>query len=225
MANYSGAYTPRPKCAETRVYNEEHYAKHKDECYKSHDLYFWEGVKDNRATLIADSVFKWVREVMHLQVQSVPGMNLSGAEQKVTSGELKTGGFDLIILSVGGNDLEKKTIDYIMQKYRAIIRYLQEADGIGRIAFSMIIPREGDVAFEKKRCDVNSLLKRMCKDLAIPFLQPMKGVSLDQAKGMGIYNRDNIHLNKHGVIKMIDFFKGAVAAHLINTPGQRKQEK
>jgi hypothetical protein len=158
-------------------------------------------------------------------VQSVPGLSLSDALAKLTTGELKTTSFELIIIAVGGNDLDSKDIGYIMQKYRDIMRLLQETPGLGKLAFSMIVPRSGTMAFDKKRCDVNSFLKRMCKDLAITYIEPMKGVTFDQMKKSDLFNKDNIHLNKAGVEKMKSFYTGAVAAHLIGTPGQRKSKK
>ena len=55
--------------------------KHQEEmggkiCALQHDIFHWGGRLGNEVTLIADSICKWVQDVPHLEVQSIPGVTL-----------------------------------------------------------------------------------------------------------------------------------------------------
>ena len=217
-----GIYPPKPPCRESSIYDDAHFDKHGPDCRKKHYLYKWKGVKDERATLIADSLCKWLRAVPHLTVQSVPGLNLSSAMDKICLGELEVDRFELAILAIGSNDLEGKSIDYVVKETRELIRHVQQTYPHVKIAVSNIIPRTG-MSCEKKRVDINSLIKRICKDLGIPYLAPFKSVLANKLQESGLYAHDNIHLSDDGIVKLKSFYIGAAAAHLIGTPGQRKK--
>ena len=212
---------PKPPCTESPIYNDAHYEKHGADCRKKHYLYRWQGVKDDRATLIADSLCKWIRQVPHLLVQSVPGLNLASALEKIQLGHLKVANFDLVILATGSNDLESKDIGYVVTKTREIIRYIQHTYPNVKLAITNIIPRTG-MSCEKKRIDINALIKRICKDLGIPYLTPFKNVPASGLQQSGLYAEDNIHLTDTGIIQLKSYLTGATAAHLIGTPGQRE---
>jgi lysophospholipase L1-like esterase len=163
-----------------------------------------------------------VRQVPHLTVQSVPGLTLAKAFESMCLGKLNVDKFELVLVSVGSNDMEGKDIDYVVTRTRAIIRYMQQAHPRIKLAISTIIPRTG-MSCEKKRVDINSFIKRICKDLGIPYLTPLKNVLASQLQASGLYALDNIHLNDNGVSELRSFYIGATAAHLINTPGQKSR--
>jgi lysophospholipase L1-like esterase len=154
-------------------------------------------------------------------VQSVPGLNLASALEKMRRGVLSVSNFELVILAVGSNDLEEKDIDYVVTRTREIIRFMQQSHPSIKLAISTIIPRTG-MSCEKKRNDINFFIKKICKDLGIPYLTPLKSVLASNLQQSGLYAEDNIHLSDNGIIQLQSYFTGAAAAHLIGTPGQRK---
>jgi lysophospholipase L1-like esterase len=146
---------------------------------------------------------------------------LASALEKIQLGHLKVANFDLVILATGSNDLESKDIGYVVTKTREIIRYIQHTYPNVKLAITNIIPRTG-MSCEKKRIDINALIKRICKDLGIPYLTPFKNVPASGLQQSGLYAEDNIHLTDTGIIQLKSYLTGATAAHLIGTPGQRE---
>jgi hypothetical protein len=184
-------------------------------CKFRHTMYSWEGAGDNRVGLLADSICKWIRNVPHLNVQSVPGLHLSTALQKIREGAFKIQNFEALILSIGSNDLSKSPMK-ILNEMRALVTCLRTLVPDTKLGICLIIPRPSD---PKRRADenrrkTNALIKAMCKRQGIVFLDSYKGVCTNKRFDLSLYANDFTHLNWRGINRMRTYMRGAAATML-----------
>ena len=176
-------------CPDSDVYDEAHVkVKGGLDCMYSHKLHHWPGLEDSRVGLLADSLMKWVMNVVHLDVQSISGLTLSVGLEKMVSGFLNIYGFDCLLVSIGTNDFENGYADKllpsevtakILGKNMAIIKYLRDTVPLTKLAISTILPRPKDppnmVADLEK---VNLALYELCKSQNVVYVNTFKGVSI-----------------------------------------------
>lgn len=207
-------------CPKSPRYDEEHIRQVGDDCLYKHTIYAWQGALDSRACLLSDSICKWFQGIPHLDIRAIPSLTLAPALEKITSGILTTSNYDAILIHIGGNDISNKklTPNDIMRNMEAIIDHIKSTTPQTRIGICFLIPRLNDSAAElKKRHDTNCLLRKLCKQHKIAFLNVFKGVSYKNVLDKSRYAKDDIHLNGRGIGKMIEYFWGATAAILSGT--------
>jgi hypothetical protein len=155
------------------------------------------------------------RDVPHLQVQAYPGLKLASAFIKMCSMEIRTSGFDGIIIHLATNDFSAgMSGEDIVEKMGAIVTYIRQLPPITPIAISAILPRPQDKCpkKEKRRLEVNSLLKKFCKNRHLMYTETSRCVSTSNVADLKYYADDKLHLNKLGIIKLGVHFKGVAAA-------------
>ena len=108
------------------VYNEEHFNRFGYRCKFMHELFHWQGITDNKVSLISDSICKWTNEIPHMEIQACPGLTLSGALTKITSGKLEIQNFHGLVFHVGTNNVIKSTPEQIGQAMGEIVDYVKE---------------------------------------------------------------------------------------------------
>ena len=203
-------------CPKSTTYDRAHEILVGDKpCLYKHFLYHWEGRYDNKVVLISDSICKWVRDIPHLEIFAVPGMNLSSAFIKMCSLELKTTRFDGLILHCGTNDFsEGMSGDDIVEKLGAIVTYLRQLPPITPIAISAILPRPQDKCpkKEKHRLKVNSAIKSFCKKRSLMYTESSKCVSTNNVADLQFYAHDRLHMNRARITKLGIHFKGVASA-------------
>ena len=144
------SYTPVAPtfCRVSRVFNERHlditgfYCKHK------HKIYRWRGKQAgpiSPATVIGDSLVKWVRGVNFTQTQSIPGLNISKAIDRIKDLTLTVNRYQLIILMLATNDMQKYMPKAIVAKLADLIELIKKKNPTARIACNAIIQRPVDI--------------------------------------------------------------------------------
>jgi hypothetical protein len=67
-------------------------------------MYRWRGTHGSFATVLGDSLTKWVRGIRYTDVQSIPGVNLQRAVQKIHDHTLFISNYRLVFLFIGTNN-------------------------------------------------------------------------------------------------------------------------
>jgi hypothetical protein len=206
----------RIPCAVSKVYDEEHLEKYGMKCNRGHEMFHWQGRKSNRVGLIGDSLTKWMKGIPHLEVQSLPGLTLSKALQKMKNGEIKTSGFRAILIFIATNDLRRNSVFKIAKMMQEIVTFLRTEHPQTRLGVSLIIPRPKDTKpwQEEKRRKVNACFKKMCRIHNLAFMNSYKGVCINDVFDETLYALDKIHLNRRGVANMKEYLAGVAAAML-----------
>jgi hypothetical protein len=214
-------------CPVSSVYDQKHYDKYDFRCRFKHSVFHWEGTVDNQIGLISDSIFKWVNDTPHVELQAFPGMTLESAFDKLVAGQVKISGFHGIILHLGTNSLHTHDPSTIGDLMLDIIFFLQHVVPFTRLGVSMIIPRPKDPQdFDKKRRIVNSVLKKLCKTMGLTYFRSYKGVTTNNKFDKGLYANDKLHLKLQGIRTMRRFLRGAAVTMLDDIPkGTRSQDQ
>ena len=202
-------------CPISTTYDEAHAYRFGNNCDYKHNFYHWQGLVDNRVGLIGDSLVKYIRGVRHLEIQSVPGLNLGRALEMMTTGELRIVNFEVLVLMIGTNDLGSCYMT-ICRKMNEILRFLQYVIPATKLAVGLILPRPGDTGIhdDEHRRRVNSELRFLCKDRGVVFLNTYIGVTSYGIFDTTLYARDMLHLNWRGVQRMGMYLKGAAGTLL-----------
>ena len=202
-------------CPFSTTYDEAHAYRYGFNCDYKHLFFHWQGLVDNRVGLIGDSLVKYIKGVRHLEIQSVPGLTLSGALEMMTTGALKIGNFEALIVMAGTNDLGSHYM-VTCRKMAEIIRFLKCVIPQTKLAVGMILPRPVDQMIEQDehRRRTNSEIRFLCKDLGVAFLNTYIGVTTDGIFDTTLYARDMLHLNWRGTQRMGMYLKGAAGTLL-----------
>ena len=167
-------------------------------------------------TIISDSMAKLVDNIRYTTVQSFPGINITGLQQKIRFKKASIN-YKYTILLVGTNNIDdrSRTVDEIMSYYNDLITTIKSRSST-RIIVSAIIPRPCDLKidpFEQRVKDMNKELKKMCTRRHLQFLHTFR-IFLHNNKPIRSYyavNDRGLHLNLEGVRRLRRFFVNTVA--------------
>ena len=158
-------------------------------------------------------MFKWLKDIPHLEIKAFPGLNLTTAFLELVNGRARVEGYDGVIISCGTNEIPYSDKATIVQKMCAIINYLKHAFRQIKIAITMILPRPADQneADHIKLHEVNNLLRALCKRERITFMKSVKGISTNWQVDLRNFAFDKLHLNRRGIMNMRRYMIGATA--------------
>lgn len=165
-------------------------------------------------TLISDSLCKYINQTNQIHVQGFPGVNLSGLRWKIGLGKVRLNEFKIIILHVGTNDVQLKSVSEIVELYHKLIisvRNLASCRAV--IAVSAIIPRPTDECrYGLKRKIINKELCKLAKICNCTFLRTYSVFENSKTKIpiTKLYAKDGLHLNCRGIHVMKKFIVGNV---------------
>ena len=114
----------RIPCPSSKTYDRAHMLENGLACKYKHCYYHWHGVTDDRVVLVGDSIFKWVKDVAHLEIKAYPGLDLLNAFVKMCSGEASLVGHAGLVLAAGGNNIQGNDVFTILKKFRACFTML-----------------------------------------------------------------------------------------------------
>ena len=213
-------------CPSSEVYNNHHNSIFGNGCGYKHLLYSWEGRIDNQATLISDSMCKWVNKLPHTHVQAIPGLSLISTLDHLRKGTLQIRYCNVIILHVGTNCVWSDTPEAFKHQLEEIIDYIRRNSNVKRIGLSSILPRPRDIThpdIEIKRRQLNTVMCKLCaKQINMLYMRSWKAVTILNQTDQKCYARDRIHLNFEGIIRMRRYMRGA-SANLLDLCRPRAQ--
>jgi lysophospholipase L1-like esterase len=141
----AGAFKPPTYCHVSRVFDERHLRASGSFCRHKHTLFRWKGKLNSNATLLSDSLAKWVKNVRFTDIQAIPGLNLQRAYEKVKDNTLNVSNYRLILLLVGTNDAVKSQPEVIAQEAEKLINLITEKNPDAKIAFNGLLYRPQDI--------------------------------------------------------------------------------
>jgi lysophospholipase L1-like esterase len=108
-------------------------------------MYRWQAIKANMATVIGDSLSKWIRGINFTDIQSIPGLTISKAMDRINDLTLTVNKYQLIHLMLGTNDLQRNMPRGIAEKMSELIDLIRKRNPTARIAVNAIISRPKDI--------------------------------------------------------------------------------
>ena len=155
--SYRGTYNP-PKqtgfCSVNEVFNEDHLDKSGFWCKQKHIMYHWTAHTSSDATIIGDSLLKWVRGLKYTDTQATPGLTLSWAFDRLQQGIIDVSKYQIVLLLIGTNDLDSSTPSDIGEKMLDILNLIKRINPQARLAVCGLLYRPQD--FEKDMAIINS---------------------------------------------------------------------
>ena len=207
------------------------------DCRKKHKIYKWVARIECKATIIADSLCKWVKDTAYIDVQSIPGLNLSTALHRLKRGLLCCQDYEYVLVHLSTNDLEYYYPDQIVYMLNTLIVYIKRQSPFTTIGISSILPRPKDGnEMHDHRIETNNLIKQYCDTHGCTMLQswrcvirppvfrgsgltssdpvdltvPKKKYDVQQDVDMSLFAADRLHLNRNGISALKDFVEGAL---------------
>lgn len=204
-------------CPRSTTYDDKHQEELGEEiCQYKHFFFHWQGRKGNEVTLISDSIGKWIRNIAHLQVQAIPGLDLRRAFTKMCLMELNCRDFLGVILHCGTNDFsEGAPPELVVERTAAIVNFMQQSHPNVKVAVGIILPRPVDTddkkwgpAKEERRVTTNEQMKRMCRQKRVLYADFQKAARSNDIVQHGWYAKDRLHLNTKGIAALGEYYQG-----------------
>ena len=169
-----------------------------------------------RATILGDSIVKYIRYIPFTDVQSVPGATIRQLTDKIAKlpVELVVCAYKYIILSVGTNDIEQSSIPAIIHDYTNLIFTVKSLNREADIIVAAILPRPVDFAvLGKKVIEVNKGLEQLANVHGASFVKCYRPFlySGKPIESLFAHRDGGLHLNKEGTIRLRNFFKKVLA--------------
>jgi hypothetical protein len=114
-------------------------------CGYKHKLFRWRGINGSYATVLGDSLCKWVRQIKYCDVQSIPGLNIQRAIERIKDRTLFVAHYRLIIVCIGTNDSQKYEPSEICHMMTDLIDTIRHINPTARVAISSILFRPCDI--------------------------------------------------------------------------------
>ena len=205
----------RPICPISKVYNLQHYAKYERDCPFRHVLFEWPAIIGGKATLIADSLCKWLKDTSYIDIQAQPGLRLESALQHINKGYLQVQGYEFVLLAVGSNNIDSCDIQEIRHHLDQLVYRIRAMNPYVTIGLCSILPRPKDNDITATYCkQVNMMFKVYCRHNGIISYLPSWSCMVDDndIPKKGLYNPiDLLHLNDDGVAALKMYIEGALS--------------
>ena len=203
----------RPICPVSKVYNLQHYAKYERDCPYRHVLFDWRAIIEGKATLIADSLCKWLKDTNYIDIQAQPGLRLESALQHINKGYIQVQDYEFVLLAVGSNNIDSCNIQDIRYHLHQLVHQIRMMSPYVTIGLCSILPRPKDDAITETYCkQVNRMFKVYCRYNGIISYLPTWTCMVDNNDTpiKGLYNPDDLlHLNDNGVAALKSYLEGA----------------
>ena len=158
----------RPYCQMGRAFDDRHFTVSGRFCRHKHRLFRWKGVRGSNATLLSDSLCKWVRQVSNTDVQSIPGLNLSRLVEKIQDYTMFVNNYRLILLNVGTNNLEEDSQEEILEKFGHVIAEIRSKNPRACIVINSIFFRPRDIPEQMQALTLKKEQEIAMKKLKFP---------------------------------------------------------
>ena len=205
----------RPICPISKIYNAQHFATYERDCTFRHVLFDWRAIIEGKATLIADSLCKWLKDTNYIDVQASPGLRLESALQHINKGYIQVQGFEYVLLAVGSNNIDSCNIQDIRYHLHQLIQRIRAMNPYVTIGLCSILPRPKDDDIAETFCkQVNMMFKVYCRHNGIITYLPSWKCMVDdnEIPKRGLYNPvDMLHLNDNGVAALKMYVEGALS--------------
>ena len=204
----------KPWC-KTKIFDARHLQEEGRSCPNRHSLYKWEATGNGVGTLICDSLCKWMMKPRNFQVQSVPGLRLESACDKIRNGTIEVLPHEFAILLVGTNDIGSLDLHQMRQGYEAVARQIWQSSHYTTLGISSIIPRPCDMdeSDEWERRGINAMISRFCTYAGFAYSESWRALTNDDETYKDeLYARDHLHLKDEGVEALRLHFQGFFAS-------------
>jgi hypothetical protein len=148
-------------------------------------MFKWHGHDKIVATIIGDSILKWVRAIRHTDTQALPGLNLDRAIQKVKDGTIDVVNYSIVVIHVGTNNIHSSTPEEIAEKTETLTDLIAQKNPTAKIAVSAILPRPIDNPspwVESNRRKSNIAIRKNSKSRGIYFIESWRAVMVKENK-------------------------------------------
>jgi lysophospholipase L1-like esterase len=142
-------------------------------------MYRWKGEDRIVATILADSICKWLRGIRHTDTQSLPGINLQKAILRVKDRTLDVSSYKIIIVHISTNDIHSSSPLQITEKMEELTDLIREINPSAKIAISGMLPRPIDDPspwVEANRRKTNISLRKSARKRGMYFVESWRAV-------------------------------------------------
>jgi hypothetical protein len=184
-------------------------------CPKRHKMYRWEATGACVGTLISDSLCKRLMKPRNFIVQSVPGLGLESAYNKIRDGTFEVLPHEFTLLSVGTNDLHTLDLHQLRMGYEAVVSQIRQQSPFTTIGITSIIPRpcDEDDSDEWTRRGINTMISRFCRANGLDYSESWTQLTNDdESPKVELYAKDLLHLKDSGVERLRLHFEGFIAS-------------
>jgi len=157
---------------------------------------------------VGDSIARNVPDLRGFENQAKGGETTRSLQMRIANGHIKVGGFRVIVIHVGTNDIANgKTAEDIVFYYDNLIQAIRRQNQTATLVVSAIIPRWLDDGHTKPViAKANQLLQRNAdRKWACLFLRSDKLFRFSGMVRKEFYQQDTLHLNVLGSKRLRDF--------------------
>jgi lysophospholipase L1-like esterase len=161
----------------------------------------------SKATIISDSICKFIRHCRNTTVQAFPGATCEKILTKLRLGRIAIEFAEIIIIHIGTNDLEGNKPQEVIDAVLKVIEYIQSKNPTSKIVYSSIIQRPKDSSrsdFIRKY--INNQLKYWAKSKNFYFVKSYRSL-----KETTHFAKDGLHLNRQGFVALRSYFEKTVS--------------
>ena len=198
-------------CPFSKTYDIKHIELYGYSCPYKHLSYDWPAAAYCKATLISDSICKFIRHCRNIAVQAFPGATCAKILSKLRFGRIAIEFAKVIIIHIGTNDLESSKPHEIIDAVLKIKRHIQSRNPAAKIVYSSIIQRPKDnphLDFVRKY--INNQLKFFAKTENFYFVKSYRSL-----KDTTYFAKDGLHLNRKGTLALRSYFEKTVSRLLV----------
>jgi hypothetical protein len=148
MQTYGGNYKfarTSEFCTINKMFNEDHLKRGGFWCRQKHVMYKWKAYESSRATIIGDSLTKWVRGLKFTDTQATPGLTLEWALERLKRGIIEIKQYEIILLVFGTNNIQKGTHEDAGGIMEQIVSFIKRLNPSAKIGIVGILYRPIDI--------------------------------------------------------------------------------
>ena len=111
--------------------------------------------------------------------------------------------FTNVIIYVGGNDVSNgSNVQYVEEKYDQLLQYIKDNNGNICITLCTVCPRkDADVI------NLNEIVTALSEEYSTQLVEMEKYFCTDENPVMRYYGKDQIHLSKSGIRRLLDYIE------------------
>ena len=206
-----------PLCSQP--YDDDHIRLHGYDCMNRHSVYNWPSLNQEKYLLIGDSLIKYINRCKHLRVVSLPGARAYDVFNRLMRRQIRLEHYNMIFCAIGTNDVAcpDTSATLVAESIMTLMWVIRKSNPTAILVVLGMLIRPCDLGkpTEYKRRVVNSLVQSRCRAQGIYFRKAWKCLMTRSQVRVGVYARDNLHLNRIGARRVYQYVEG----NIINLEG------